>query len=568
MMGAVALTICLAVGCSLLISLTFIPLAAAHLAPRAEVTPGYVLRRLVPTYRRILDWTLDHRFITLSALLLFSASAAIPIIKIEKVGEPASPERAVTIRYNVVDDISLEVMEGYVNVVEQWLFGRKEELGFESVYTYFTEGGYGLTSVYLPPDRADPDAISGLRSGLREGMPVIPGVELEVGDRDRRRHGGGQDRRVVWVSLNGEDPEYLEELALDVEERLRPLEHVEEIWGPTLEGQKELRLLVSADAAHQVGVSPRTIAETVAFSFRGRRMRRFQGPSGEVEMWMGLPDDAQPGLDALADLAIPRLEGGTVPLSSVAEVTMARTNERLIRIDRKTTQRVAVQFDKDAVTTGEAMDMVKARMEGFAVPEGYEWDFGESGRHRDEALATMLRGVILSLMVVILLMAALFESITQPFAVVITLLTAFFGAFWSLWLFGFRLDAVAFMGVIILIGIVVNNGIVLADHVNSLRSEDMPRRQALITGCGDRMRPVLMTAITTIFGLIPLAVSQATVAGVYIDSIAVAVIGGLTTSTIFTLLALPVWYATLDDLFAAFLRSLPRRVAPRRNRAG
>jgi HAE1 family hydrophobic/amphiphilic exporter-1 len=114
------------------------------------------------------------------------------------------------------------------------------------------------------------------------------------------------------------------------------------------------------------------------------------------------------------------------------------------------------------------------------------------------------------------------------------------------------------MGIIILIGIVVNNGIVLVDHVNSLRVSGVERRQALIEGCGDRLRPVMMTAITTIFGLIPLVMARATVAGAYIDSIAVVVIGGLATSTIFTLLALPVWYTTLEDVGAAVLAALPK----------
>jgi HAE1 family hydrophobic/amphiphilic exporter-1 len=160
-------------------------------------------------------------------------------------------------------------------------------------------------------------------------------------------------------------------------------------------------------------------------------------------------------------------------------------------------------------------------------------------------------------------MAALFESFTQPFAILVTLLLAFFGAFWGLWLGGFDLNPIGFMGIIILIGIVVNNGIVLVDHVNSLRVSGVERRQALIEGCGDRLRPVVMTAITTIFGLIPLVVARATVAGAYIDSIAVAVIGGLATSTFFTLLALPVWYTALEDIGVAVLRALPIRSAGR-----
>ncbi len=561
MMGAVALTICLAVACSLLISLTFIPLAAARFAPAEEVRPGVVIRRLVPAYRRVLDWTLDHRLVTLTCLFLIAASAAWPLMKIEKSGDMPMQSREVPIFYRIYDDVSKEVMEGYVDIVEDWVFSRKAELEFDSVYSWYTERGFGMTRVYLPEHEASPESVARLRSKLREGLPEIPGVKLEVGDRDMWRHRGGQDRRMVSVALHGEDPEYLEDLAIQVEDRMRGMEHLDDIWGPTVHGTKELRLLIDPEAAHSLNVSPRSIADAVGFAFRGRRLRRFQGPDGEVEMVLGLPEEAQPGIDALADLPIPSRDGSLVPLSSVAEVTIARTPERIRREDRQTTQRVTAQFEKDAVTTEEAQALVRERMEGFTVPEGYSWDFGQWGRERDDALGTMTRGVVLSLVAVILLMAALFESFTQPFAILITLLLAFFGAFWSLWLFGFDLNPIAFMGIIILIGIVVNNGIVMVDHVNSLRVSGVERRQALIEGCGDRLRPVMMTAITTIFGLLPLAVARATVAGAYIDSIAVVVIGGLATSTIFTLLALPVWYTTLEDVGAAVLRALPRRLS-------
>ena len=139
-----------------------------------------------------------------------------------------------------------------------------------------------------------------------------------------------------------------------------------------------------------------------------------------------------------------------------------------------------------------------------------------------------------------------------------TLPLAFVGAFWSLWLGGYDLDIVGAMGIIVLIGVVVNNGIVMVDHVNNLRREGKERVEALIEGCGDRLRPILMTAITTVFGLFPLILWRATVAGAYIDSLAVAVIGGLVSSTIFTLLALPVWYTTIEDIGAIILRLFPR----------
>ncbi len=181
----------------------------------------------------------------------------------------------------------------------------------------------------------------------------------------------------------------------------------------------------------------------------------------------------------------------------------------------------------------------------------------------DDALAFMLKGILFSLLLVLLLMAALFESLTQPLAILITLPLALFGAFWALWLLGFVFEVIAFIGVIILIGIVVNNGIVMVDHVNNLRREGLSRRDALIMGCGDRLRPVLMTVITTVVGLIPLGMSQFTVAGVYIQSMAVAMIGGLISSSIFTLLGLPVWYCAVEDFGAVMAGLLPQSIQAR-----
>lgn len=558
-MGAVALTICLSVASSLLISLTFIPLAAARFAPAEPPRAGFVLRRLAPAYGRLLSWTLRHRTVTLVALLLVASSVAWPLVKLEKTSEPRMQTREVSIFFRAHDPVTKEVMEGHVDTVEAWLEGRRDELGYESLYSFYNEQGWGMTRAYLPAEEASEEALERLRGQLRPGLPVIPGVDLEVGDRDSWRFQGGRDRRMVSVALHGEDPEFLEELAIDLEDRLRPLEDVEEVWGPTLRGERELRIEVDADAARMLGVSPRQVADTVAFAFRGRNLRRLQGEDGELEMLIGLPEAAQPGLDALADLPIPRADGEAVPLSSVARITQARTPNEIEREDRQTTTRVTVQFDKEAVTTDDAQARVERAMVGFRMPEGYGWDFGQWGRERDEGLQTMTRGVVLSLLVVILLMAALFESLLHPFAIVVTLPLAFFGAFWSLYLGGYELDSVAYMGIIILIGVVVNNGIVMVDHVNTLRRSGMGRREALVAGCSDRLRPVLMTAITTIFGLLPLAMSRATVATAYVDSIAVAVMGGLITSTFFTLLALPVWYSAVEDLTTATLRFMPRR---------
>jgi HAE1 family hydrophobic/amphiphilic exporter-1 len=568
--GAVAAVICIAVVCSLVISLTFIPLASARFVSRKPITSGFFIDRLLPRYRALLGWTLRHRFATLLSLVLLAGSAGFPIAMIEKTGEPRVQQRDVLLVYEIADSSSMEVLEGYVNTVEDWVEANRDELGVDDIYSWFSEDNNSCqTRVYLPEGRNTERAYKRLEKKLQEGLPTIAGVEINVGDH-RGRHRGPRRGGFVRLAVHGEDPEYLEEVALDVEDRLRGIEHVDEIYGPSLVGRQEVRVLIDPERARALGVDPMRIAETVSFVFRGRHLRRFHGQRGEIEVIVGLPETVRPGLAAIRDLQVPRGDGQFVGLGAVADVAMARTPPGLNRVNRKTTSWVTLRFDEEATTTQNMRDEVSRRLEGLSLPSGYSWNWGQGEHREDEALRIMFRGILVSICVVLLLMAALFESFSQPLAILVTLPLALFGAFWTLWLAGFVFEILGFIGVIILVGVVVNNGIVMVDHVNTLRREGKERIAALIEGCGDRLRPVLMTVITTVVGLTPLGLSEFTVAGVYIQSMAVAMIGGLISSTIFTLIALPVWYTTVEDLSAIALGLFPtskKRSTPRRPRA-
>lgn len=581
-MGGVGLTISLSATASLLISVTLIPLAAARMKPprgpaRAGDEPGDpAMARLVRGYRRLLAWTLRHRLSALVLLVLVAGSAAWPALRLETSSEPRMRQRAATIHYEVLDPSTREVLEGHVEEVEAWLETRREELGVESTYSWFSEDEGCLTFVYLPQAEATKEKIAALRDTLRAGLPTIPGVVLKIGERMWSGPPRGGDQRRVSVALHGEDPEWVQVLARRIEDRLRGLPGAVDVRGPSDVGQKELRVLVDPERCHALGVLPATVGEVVRFALRGRPLRRFRGPDGELELRSGIDEKAGEGVASLERLPIPlpsrgaslARDGGptTTPLGSLARFEVVRTPESIEREDRRTSAYVVAELD-DATTTEAAQEAVKARLADLALPEGYAWDFGAWGRDRDETLAEMGRGLGLSLLVVVLLMAALFESWSQPLAIIITLPLAFTGAFWSLWALSFELDVVAFIGVILLVGIVVNNGIVLVDRVNSLREAGLPREEALLVGCGQRLRPVVMTALTTLVGLVPLALSGSTIAGAYIDSMAVAVLGGLLTSTVFTLLALPVWYTFVEDVASVLLRAVPRlttRPAPSR----
>jgi len=191
---------------------------------------------------------------------------------------------------------------------------------------------------------------------------------------------------------------------------------------------------------------------------------------------------------------------------------------------------------------------VDAVMSGIEMPPGYSWSKGRRFEELSESDDSMKFGLLLAATFVLLLMGVLFESFILPFSIIMSVPMAFIGSYWLMWISGSVFTPMAGTGTLILIGIVVNNGIVLIDHVNTLRKQGMPKMEAIVVGSRNRLRPILMTACTTIMGLVPLAVGKASLVGIPYSPLAITVIGGLTTSTLLTLLVVPVFYSMLDSL--------------------
>lgn len=214
--------------------------------------------------------------------------------------------------------------------------------------------------------------------------------------------------------------------------------------------------------------------------------------------------------------------------------------------------------DKDANAKA-----VEQAQEGFVLPEGYS--FGEGTRWgRDEGdMVELAVNLGLCLILVYAVMASLFESFLQPAAILATGLLGCFGAPWAMWATNTTFDLVAMIGLFILVGIIVNNGIMLVDKVTQLRARGVPRDEALAQAGRDRLRPVLMTAFTTIFGLVPMLLHHPTLAGVYYHSIAIIIAAGLATSTVMTLVFLPSAYVLVENFSVTARRAWRMITGPR-----
>ena len=203
----------------------------------------------------------------------------------------------------------------------------------------------------------------------------------------------------------------------------------------------------------------------------------------------------------------------------------------------------------DGKTGNDARADIEKVMNKVQLPPGYRWSFGQNFDRDDNAMGKMLLNLVLALVLVYVVMCAMFESLIYPAAILTTFIFSIFGVFWLFWITGTTFSIMAFIGVLILMGVVVNNGIVMIVHINQLRHEGMDRVDALIQGAKDRLRPILMTMGTAILGMVPLCISRTGIGG---DGppyypMARAIAGGLIFSTIVSLLVLPVIYSLLDD---------------------
>jgi HAE1 family hydrophobic/amphiphilic exporter-1 len=227
----------------------------------------------------------------------------------------------------------------------------------------------------------------------------------------------------------------------------------------------------------------------------------------------------------------------------------------IVRHDRRTSTGVTVDLAEGEKSL-DVLPRIEAALADLVLPTGYGWSPGDEREQRAEEDAAIQLAMILSITFVFLLIGVLFESWLLPLAVITTIPMAGVGAVWGLFLTGTPLDAMAFVGMVILVGVVVNNGIVLVDLVTQLRAEGIPRDEALLQAGQRRLRPILMTALTTIVGLIPMAIGTSSFVGIPYAPLGRTVISGMIAGTMLTLLFVPFLYALLDDLRAEWSRLL------------
>lgn len=543
----VAVTIIVALIASLLIAQTLVPMLAARIAIPPQPKTGALMARLTSRYERSLEWVLGHRWWAALGIALVCVIGILPmafsLVKFDMF--PQDVGRRLFMPYHVQGQHSLERVEEAVDKVENFLYANQEKFNIRSVYSYFDQGRAEST-LLLTSEKDATLSTKEIIKLIEEGLP-----QLAIGKPSFSfdQQGGGDG---FTVQISGDSTEVLNDLSLGVARSLESIEGLKDVRSDGQLGTREVRVVIDRTRASNVGLSTAAIAQSVSVAMRGENLREFRDQSGEISVRMAFRENDKQSIEQLANLPLYTPDGRRITLGAVASLHINRSPDVIRRTDRQTAVILSGNLE-DEVSAEDIRPRVNSLMDQIELPPGYSWKEGRGFERQDETAAMMATNIALGVACIFLVMAALFESLILPFSIILgSIAFSIFGVFLFFAITGTTFSFMAMIGIMILIGVVVNNGIVLVDHINNLRQEGLPRDRAIVLAGRDRLRPILMTVATTIVGLAPLAVSTTQVGGdgpPYFP-MARAIIGGLAFSTVVSLLVVPALYVYFDALAA------------------
>ena len=544
---------------SLGVSLLFIPLIAKHSISTKDIAEPRIIERGKDFVQKILRWTLTHRLDASIIAVLVLLSLSIPMSKIPKTDDASGNINDFRLRFDVPASYTLEKSEKLYTMVEELLFSKEEEYDIRTISTRFS-ANWGQIRVFLHSreqswwrDVYDKIAYGlGLKQKIRmtreeviedikKRFPEVPGVQLFTS-----WHRTSTSDNAVEITLSGYDTSTLLELADDVKRILRQIPSINSVDVDLEEGKDEIRIILNQELVRRAGLSPSQVAYTVSYALRGYELPKIRDEEKEITVKTQYLKEDRETLEQLKSMRFTAAGGEEIPLSAIADFQVVKGLGDIHRRDGKTSVSVKATTTKDNLEQL-SRDIDRA-MSGFNMPRGYGWSKGSRFMNLEESSEAQNFAIILAITFVFLLMGVLFESFILPLSVIMNIPFSFFGAYWLLFITKTTFDLMAGIGLIILIGVVVNNAIVLIDLVNRLRAAGMERKEALLEASRRRFRPIIMTALTTIFGLLPMAAGNSSLIGIPYAPLGRVIIGGIATSTIFTLVFVPLFYTFFDDL--------------------
>ncbi len=545
------LTITVTLLSSLFVALSLVPLMASRMlgSGKRNALERWLARatafldRLGPGYERRLGWALRHRrwVLGLTGLAFVASLAAAPFLGQDFL--PKSDVSEIRVEVTAAPGTSLDEMRALIGEVEATIreevpearvitadYGTAE--GFAAIFGGTANKGTLRARLTTPAERDRTQ--QEIEAVLDERFRDIPGLEIELQGFSM---GGGGD---IEVKLFGEDLDELRVFGERLRGELDQVEGVRDARFSMLHGSPELSLDYDRERMRLLGITPTVVASTVAAYYQGIPATTFREGGDEFAVRVRAPREARRRLEDLRYLPIPLPAGGTVPLGSIA-----RVGDQLgpVDIERENQRRLAtISLSRmPGSDLGTVVREVEARIDEVGVPEGMVHEIGGSAEDLRDAFFKLAMALLAALALVYMVMASQFESLIEPFIIMFTVPLAIIGVVLALAITGTSVQVTALVGVILLGGVVVNNGIVLIDQIKRRRREGAGLTEAALEAGRTRMRPILMTALTTILGMLPLSVGVGDGAETWAP-MARAVVGGMVVGTGLTLFVIPVLY--------------------------
>jgi HAE1 family hydrophobic/amphiphilic exporter-1 len=503
------------------------------------------LGRLNRGYTRLLGFSLQHRFglvLTLVAVLVVTGMAA-KSNEVKFVDMQEEERNGFEIDVSLPQSTTLEEAEALFLEYERIVESMADELGLSGWFLVHRATRGEVQGFFNNPRTTDlsPREVT---ERVLERLPEKPGVEYYTGKESDIDEESGE--QVFVVSLVGENADQLEETAKGLEQTLIRVDGVLGIKkAGDQESASELALVIDRSQAQQQGINPQVVAGVVGYALRGQALGHYRSGGKDIPVRVRYQEQDRETLSQLKGFYVPVGEQGVVPLSSVTDVEFMPTQRRIFRRDKRVTRTITLELEEGE--EDEARKRLRTLQSQIDLPEGVRFGEGSRRNQADEDLVALQFAAIISIVFIYLLMGFLFESFVLPLSIIFTIPLAVIGVIWSHIVAGYNIDFLGCVGIVLLIGVVVNNGIVLIDYVIRLRAEGRQRFEAMLLAAERRFRPIMMTALTTVCGMIPVALSGSTSLGISYSSFGLTLIGGLTTATLLTLLVVPIFYTLFDD---------------------
>ncbi len=555
-MSQIAITISVSLLASWLVAVSLIPMLSARMqTPKLVHSNSGVIARLQRRYATLLQWTLEHRGWSVFGIVMVILISLVPmkLTKIDMFGGEGGHE--VFIGYNWKGAYTFGQMSEEVARVERYLDDHREELHITQVYSWYSEQEGSSTIVTFDTEHAK--NMPAVQEALRKGLPRSARADYVVGNSG---DGGGGGNNQVQVQLVGDSTKMLQEIGEEVVPLLAQRKELRDVRIDNGEKGSELSIHVDRERAAAFGFNAEQVASFVGLALRGAPLREFRRGDSEVPVWVRFAGAEQSSPEDLASYTVRTGDGRSVPLLSLVDVAIKPSATQIGRTNRQTTLTIKANL-AEKVTVPDGRKAMEETLKPMSFPAGYTFSF-DGGDYGDdnEAMAQMMFNLVIALVMIYVVMAAVFESLLFPAAIMSGVLFSIFGVFWLFWITGTSFGIMSFIGILVLMGVVVNNGIVMIEHINNLRRRGMGRTQALVEGSRERLRPIMMTMGTAILAMIPISMTDTQLLGngpPYYP-MARAIAGGLAFSTVVSLLFLPTIYAMLDDMSTAVSRIIQR----------